>query len=179
TPRSVAVVGAGVSGLAAAYRLKCQGVAVRVYEADERTGGKIMSFLQDGLIWEKGPNTMTENEPEVQQLIDELGIRGQQQFPIMQGKRYIVKNGEPQLLPSNPLVAIGSKFLSAHAKFNFFMEPILWKRKTTEDKMHNSSNTQQESVGGFFRRHFGEEIVDYIFDPFVAGTTGADTESLS
>ncbi|XP_057823982.1 protoporphyrinogen oxidase, mitochondrial isoform X2 [Cryptomeria japonica] len=177
TPRSVAVLGGGVSGLAAAYKLKCQGVAVTVFEADERIGGKITSISQDGLIWEKGANTMTESEPEVKQLIDELGIRGQQQFPIMQNKRYIVKNGEPQLLPSNPLTLIGSKFLSARAKVNFYMEPILWKRRKPEEIL--GSDSKQESVGDFFRRHFGEEIVDYILDPFVAGTTGADTESVS
>jgi protoporphyrinogen oxidase len=46
------------SGLAAAYRLKAAGVAVTVFETQNAVGGKIQSFSQNGLIWEKGPNTM-------------------------------------------------------------------------------------------------------------------------
>jgi len=178
--KTVAVVGAGISGLAAAYRLKSQGLAVTIFEADGTTGGKIKSFAQNGLIWEKGANTMTETEPEVGKLIDDLGIRGKQQFPIMQSKRYIVRDGKPQLLPSNPVAFIGSKILSAQAKLNIFLEPILWKHKNSKEKTPNSPDIyQEESVGDFFRRHFGQEVVDYIVDPFVAGTAGADAESLS
>lgn len=178
--KSVAVVGAGLSGLAAAYRLKSQGLAVTVFEADGTAGGKIKSVAQNGLIWEKGANTMTETEPEVRKLIDDLGIRGQQQFPIMQSKRYIVRDGKSQLLPSNPVAFIGSKILSAQAKLNIFMEPILWKYKNSKEKTPNSPDIhQEESVGDFFRRHFGQEVVDYIVDPFVAGISAADVESLS
>ena len=46
------------SGLAAAYRLKKEGVAVTLFEAESSSGGKIKSFCDDGFIWEKGPNTM-------------------------------------------------------------------------------------------------------------------------
>lgn len=46
------------SGLAAAYRLRSEGVAVTVFEAQSAVGGKIQSYSKDGLIWEKGPNTM-------------------------------------------------------------------------------------------------------------------------
>lgn len=178
--KSVAVVGAGISGLAAAYRLKSQGLAVTIFEADGTTGGKIKSVAQNGLIWEKGANTMTESEPEVGNLIDDLGIRGQQQFPIMQSKRYIVRDGKPQQLPSNPMAFIGSKILSAQAKLSIFMEPLLWKPRNSKEKTPNSLDIhQEESVGDFLRRHFGQEVVDYIVDPFVAGTAGADAESLS
>jgi oxygen-dependent protoporphyrinogen oxidase len=68
------------SGLAAAYRLKAAGVAVTVFETQNAVGGKIQSFSQNGLIWEKGPNTMAENDPEVSFLIDDLQLREQQQF---------------------------------------------------------------------------------------------------
>jgi len=46
------------SGLAAAHRLRSEGVAVTVFEAQDAVGGKIQSYSKDGLIWEKGPNTM-------------------------------------------------------------------------------------------------------------------------
>eukprot|EP00252_Welwitschia_mirabilis_P017630 TRINITY_DN3900_c0_g1_i1.p1 TRINITY_DN3900_c0_g1~~TRINITY_DN3900_c0_g1_i1.p1 ORF type:complete len:505 (+),score=98.54 TRINITY_DN3900_c0_g1_i1:52-1566(+) len=178
--KSVAVVGAGISGLAAAYRLKSQGFAVTVFETEGCIGGKIQSISQDGFTWEKGANTMTESEPEVRRLIDDLGIREKQQFPISQNKRYIVRDGVPHLIPSSPISLIGSKFLSTQAKLSLFLEPLLWKPSHEEGKVDNFSGKQlDESVGSFFRRHFGQEVTDYMVDPFVAGTSGGDPETLS
>ncbi|KAI5063012.1 hypothetical protein GOP47_0021559 [Adiantum capillus-veneris] len=173
---SVAVIGAGVSGLAAAYRLKVEGAAVTVFEAESISGGKVKSFFEDGFTWEKGPNTMTESNVEVSELIDGLHLREKQQYPVMQGKRYIVRDGKPERLPSNPLAFLGSRLLSAQAKFQTICEPFLWRRK-----QHNEpqSLTKDESVGEFLERHVGREVVDYIVDPFIAGTSGSDPDSLS
>ncbi|KAG0606106.1 hypothetical protein M758_9G114400 [Ceratodon purpureus] len=178
---SVAVVGAGVSGLAAAYRLRSGGVAVTVFEAQDAVGGKIQSYSKDGLIWEKGPNTMVETEPEVSSLIDQLGLREKQQWPVMQNKRYIVRDGKAQLLPSNPLGLLTTKLLSAQSKFQIFLEPFLWKRKgsPSTDPSNGREPSQDESVGDFFTRHFGREVVDYLVDPFIAGTSGSDPDSVS
>ncbi|GAY65556.1 hypothetical protein CUMW_242070 [Citrus unshiu] len=171
--KRVAVVGAGVSGLAAAYKLKSNGVNVMVFEADERAGGKLMSISKDGLIWDEGANTMTESEMEVKGLLDDLGIREKQQFPISQYKRYVVRNGVPFLIPTNPIALITSNFLSAQSKI--ILEPFLWKKS---DSAKVSDEDAKESVGGFFQRHFGREVVDFLIDPFVAGTSAADPESL-
>ncbi|GLT33119.1 hypothetical protein SLA2020_077320 [Shorea laevis] len=174
--KRVAVVGAGVSGLAAAYKLKSHGLNVTVFEAEGRVGGKLKSVVQDGLIWDEGANTMTESEAEVRSLLDDLDIRDRQQFPISQNKRYIVRNGVPVLIPTNPIALIKSNILSAKSKFHIVLEPLLWKKNDTS-KVSDAS--MQESVGGFFQRHFGKEVVDYLIDPFVAGTSAADPESLS
>ncbi|XP_071710133.1 protoporphyrinogen oxidase, mitochondrial [Rutidosis leptorrhynchoides] len=169
--KRVAVIGAGVSGLAAAYKLKVHGLNVTVYEADERAGGKLRSISQDGLIWDEGANTMTESEADVSRLLDDLGLRDKQQAPISQHKRYIVRNGTPVLIPSNPIALIRSNFLSTQSKLQILLEPFFWKK--------NDSSDTQESVGGFFQRHFGKEVVEYLIDPVVAGTSGGDPESLS
>ncbi|CAK9224143.1 unnamed protein product [Sphagnum troendelagicum] len=174
---SVAVVGAGASGLAAAYRLKAAGVAVTVFETQNAVGGKIQSFSQNGLIWEKGPNTMAENDPEVSFLIDDLQLREQQQFPVLQNKRYIVRNGRPEMLPSNPLSILSTKLLSAQSKARIFLEPFLWKRKPAQP--NDSKSLRFCSVANFLGRHFGHEVVEYLVDPFVAGTSGADPDSIS
>lgn len=174
--KRVAVVGAGVSGLAAAYKLKLHGVNVTLYEAEERAGGKLRSVSQHGLVWDEGANTMTESEIEVGSLLDNLRLQEKQQFPISQNKRYIVRNGMPVLLPSNPIALIKSNILSAKSKFQIILEPFLWKKS---DLSKVSDDHMKESVGGFFQRHFGKEVVDYLIDPFVAGTSGGDPESLS
>ncbi|GMP29608.1 hypothetical protein CsSME_00004631 [Camellia sinensis var. sinensis] len=172
--KRVAVVGAGVSGLAAAYKLKLHGLNVTIFEAEGRAGGKLRSISQDGLIWDEGANTMTESEMEVGYLLDNLELRGKQQFPISQNKRYIARNGEPVLIPSNPIALIRSNFLSTQSKFQIMLEPFLWKKRN-----YAKMSDAEESVGGFFQRHFGKEVVDYLIDPFVAGTCAGDPESLS
>ncbi|KAK6155277.1 hypothetical protein DH2020_009525 [Rehmannia glutinosa] len=190
--KNVAVIGAGVSGLSAAYKLKLHGLNVTVFEADGRAGGKLRSISHNGLIWDEGANTMTESEAAVGFLLDNLGLRDKQQFPLSQQKRYIAKNGMPILLPSNPIALIRSNLLSAGSKglytlkysfsynvifyfqLQIFLEPFLWKKNNTSKR----SDTK-ESVGAFFQRHFGKEVVDYLIDPFVAGTSGGDPESLS
>ncbi|XP_020218703.1 protoporphyrinogen oxidase 2 isoform X1 [Cajanus cajan] len=178
-PRSVkrvAVVGAGVSGLAAAYKLKSHGLDVTVFEAEGRAGGRLRSVSRDGLIWDEGANTMTESEIEVKGLIDALGLQEKQQFPISQHKRYIVKNGEPLLVPTNPAALLKSKLLSAQSKIQVIFEPFMWKRRDPSSLCDENS---EESVGSFFERHFGKEVVDYLIDPFVGGSSAAAPESLS
>ncbi|CAD5331651.1 unnamed protein product [Arabidopsis thaliana] len=173
--KRVAVVGAGVSGLAAAYKLKSRGLNVTVFEADGRVGGKLRSVMQNGLIWDEGANTMTEAEPEVGSLLDDLGLREKQQFPISQKKRYIVRNGVPVMLPTNPIELVTSSVLSTQSKFQILLEPFLWKKKSSKV----SDASAEESVSEFFQRHFGQEVVDYLIDPFVGGTSAADPDSLS
>ncbi|CAN6449120.1 unnamed protein product [Victoria cruziana] len=123
---------------------------------------------------------MTESDDAVGRLLDGLCLREKQQFPISQTKRYIVKNGKAVLVPSNPLALIQSKFLSSKSKLQIMMEPFLMgrsDRKTSPSEVPGQDLS--ESVGMFFRRHFGQEVVDYLIDPFVAGTSGGDPESLS
>nr|TKW05124.1 hypothetical protein SEVIR_7G155600v2 [Setaria viridis] len=158
--RSVAVIGAGVSGLAAAYRLRKSGVNVTVFEAADRAGGKIRTNSEAGFLWDEGANTMTEGELEVSRLIDDLGLQDRQQYPNSQHKRYIVKDGAPALLA-------------------LFLEPFLYKKSNTRNSGKVSDEHLSESVGSFFERHFGREVVDYLIDPFVAGTSAGDPESLS
>ncbi|KAK9108441.1 hypothetical protein Syun_024452 [Stephania yunnanensis] len=177
--KSVAVVGGGVSGLAAAYKLKSQGVRVTVFEADERAGGRLRSVSRDGLIWDEGANTMTESEVEVTSLLDNLGIREKQQFPISQHKRYIARNGKPELIPTNPISLISSSLLSARSKLQILLEPLCWRPTENKSNSRASDKNLTESVGEFFERHFGKEVVDYLIDPFLAGTAGGDPDSLS
>ncbi|XP_042500945.1 protoporphyrinogen oxidase, mitochondrial-like [Macadamia integrifolia] len=178
--KSVAVVGAGVSGLAAAFRLKSHGLDVKVFEAEERAGGKLRSVFKNGLIWDEGANTMTESEIDVKRLLDDLGLGVKQQFPISQNKRYIVRNGRPELIPSDPISLIKTNFLSTQSKLQILLEPFLRGDSLKKSNISKVSDENlHESVGEFFQRHFGKEVVDYLVDPFVAGSSGGDPESLS
>ncbi|HTV75804.1 MAG TPA: FAD-dependent oxidoreductase, partial [Candidatus Baltobacteraceae bacterium] len=58
--KSVAIIGAGITGLTAAFYLKRKNVPVTVYEAGGRVGGVIQSIRKDGFLAEFGPNTILE-----------------------------------------------------------------------------------------------------------------------
>ena len=63
--RQVLIVGAGLTGLTTAFRLKCAGIDVGILETADRVGGQIHSFHRDGFIYESGPNTGALSHPEV------------------------------------------------------------------------------------------------------------------
>ena len=79
--KSVAIIGAGITGLTAAFYLKRKGVPVTVYEAGPRAGGVIQSFRKDGFLSEFGPNTILETSPKIAQLIEDAGLAARKRVP--------------------------------------------------------------------------------------------------
>ena len=74
--KSVAVIGAGITGLTAAFYLKRNGVPVTVYEASGRVGGVIQSLRKDGFLAEFGPNTLLETSPKIGQIVRDAAAIG-------------------------------------------------------------------------------------------------------
>ena len=70
----VAVIGGGISGLAAAYRLKKRGVPVTLFEAQARPGGVIRSEFADGFLVEHGPNALRVGSESIVERVDEIGM---------------------------------------------------------------------------------------------------------
>lgn len=171
--KSVAVIGAGITGLTAAFRLKQAGHPVTVFEAAERVGGVIRSVERDGWLAECGPNTMLETSPAITRLVTDpdlaIGDRRRNASPLG-GKRFILKNGKPVLLPGSPLGFFASPLFSLGAKLALLAEPFC-KRLPAE--------APEESLADFVRRRLGQEFLDYAINPFVAGVYAGDPEKLS
>lgn len=71
------IVGGGISGLTAAYRLVKEGVGHRevwLFEKDTRVGGVIQSDVQDGVVLEGGPDSLLLRKPEAVELVREVGL---------------------------------------------------------------------------------------------------------
>lgn len=167
---AVAVIGAGLTGLTAAYRLKQRGVRVVIYEAGDRIGGAVKSERRGGYLAELGPNSLSPPTPAVAGLLDELGLepRTVTASPLAR-HRYIVRRGRLVRLPTTPSELLTSRLLSNSAKLAIFGEPL----------MEAGDSPVDESVAAFVRRRFNQEVLDYIANPFVAGTFGGDPEQLS
>ncbi len=165
----VIVVGAGISGLAAAYALHQRRANVLVLEARATPGGSIRSEQSDGFVVENGPNTVVSRDPLLWQHFAELGIEADRLTADRRsGKRYIVLHGKPTLIPTSPPALVQSKLLSVKAKLRMLAEPLL-PRAVTPD----------ESVAAFFARRLGSEPMQHLVDPFVSGIYAGDPHTLS
>ena len=167
---AVAIVGGGVAGLTAAYRLKQRGVRVVVYEASERVGGAVRTERRDGYLAELGPNSVSAPSPALRALIGELGLESSV-LPASSAakRRYVVRKNKLLPLPLSPQDLLTTRLLSNGAKLAVFGEPLV----------EPGDSPVEESVATFIRRRFNQEVLDYIANPFVGGVFAGDPEQLS
>ena len=167
---AVAIVGGGVAGLSAAYRLKQRGIRVVVYEAGDRVGGVVRTERRDGFVADLGPNSIAGPSPHLRAMLTELGLDGSL-LPASPAARtrYIVKKKKLRPLPMSPQDFLTTRLLTNGAKLAFFGEALV----------DPGDGTVEESVAAFVRRRFNQEILDYVANPFVAGIYAGNPEQLS
>ena len=166
----VVVVGAGLSGLTAAFRLAQQGVRLRVVESAARPGGVIGSVRRDGALYEQGPNSGLDTTPLVNELLAAAGIAGERvDAEAAAAKRYILRDGQLSPLPTSPPAFFATRLFSWKAKLALLREPFV----------KPAAADAEETVAAFVRRRLGDEFLDYAIEPFVAGIYAGDPERLS
>ncbi len=164
------VVGAGISGLAAAFRLARGGLRVAVLEAGERAGGAVETFSDGAWRFEMGPNTVVESDESVGRLIRDAGLEGEKIVASPSAKRrYLYKGSQLVPLPGGPGGLLKTPLFSAGAKLRLLREP--WIGRPPEGV--------EESIAQLVRRRLGAEILDYAVGPFVSGVYAGDPERLS
>ena len=166
----VAIIGAGITGLTAAFYLQRKGIPVTVYEASGRVGGVIQSLRQDGYLAEFGPNTILETSPKIAQLIADAGLQSRRLDPDPAASaRYVVRYKRPIAMPASPLGFFTTNLFSAKAKLAVLREPFV--------PPHRDGN--EESIAQFVVRRLGQEFLDQAIDPLVAGVYAGDPYKLS
>ena len=121
---SVAIIGAGITGLTAAFCLKQRGTSVVIYEATDRVGGVIRSERQSGYIADLGPSSMAAPTAGTTSLLSELGLDASIVHASAEVRtRYIVRRGKLVRLPLAPAELLTSRLLSNTAKLAVCGEP--------------------------------------------------------
>jgi oxygen-dependent protoporphyrinogen oxidase len=168
--KSIAVLGAGVTGLVAAHRLTQLGHRVRVFEQSDRAGGAVRTERTDGWLIEAGPNSLLSGEPTFDLLLNELGLSQEVIHGNPSAKnRYVVRRGRVVRAPLSPLALVCSPLFSPIAKVRIISEVFSRPRVRTSDV----------SLAEFVRGHFGSEFVDYALTPFVSGVYAGNPARLS
>jgi oxygen-dependent protoporphyrinogen oxidase len=169
---TIAVVGAGIAGLAAAVRLGAHH-DVTVFEREPSAGGKIRSEHVDGFLFEWGPNGFLSSAAELGALVDEAGLSDEltQAAPVA-AKRYVYWNGKLHALPSKPPRMVSMSLLSPRGKLRALGDLLVRVPAPT-------SATADESVYAFAARHFGREVAERIVAPALLGISGGDAATTS
>jgi oxygen-dependent protoporphyrinogen oxidase len=153
----VVVIGAGISGLACAHRLKQLGLRPRVLEATERPGGLIHTVRRDGFLFETGPQ-FPRFPPSVSQLIRDLKLQREFVAGDSKAKRYIFRRGQLHTVPFSPGGLIKTQLVGLKSKLRVLGEPF----------GNSHPPDQEESLAEFVQRKFGAEILDNLVDPIIS-----------
>jgi protoporphyrinogen/coproporphyrinogen III oxidase len=166
----VVVVGGGISGLTAAFRLSRGGLRVAVLEAAPRVGGAIATFSDGTWRFEMGPNTVLENNESVGRLIRDAGLAEEKIVAAPSAKRrYLYKGGKLVPLPGGPGGFLSTPLFPASAKLRLLREPWIGR----------PPGGTEETIAQFVRRRLGTAFLDYAVGPYVSGVYAGDPERLS
>ena len=177
TKTTVAIIGGGISGLSAAYALHKRQVPYLLLEAGPSLGGVIRTETRDGFLLEGGPDSMLAQKPEGIALCRELGLR-ERLVPTNPDLRsvYILHHRKLHPLPEGMMLAVPTKILP-FARSGLFSWP--GKLRMGLDLVIPGNGRGDESIASFLRRRFGQEAVERLGEPLLAGIHAGDPERLS
>jgi protoporphyrinogen/coproporphyrinogen III oxidase len=165
--KSVVVVGGGLAGLSAGYRLHERGCHVTVFESLNHVGGRVLSESEDGFLFDVGPTIVTDNYTEYMKLVRDVGLTDKvvncaSEIAVIQGDYLHI------LDTRKPLRALlTTKLLPPAAKLRLMARGLRLIKPLYGMNPYDLSNRVQydvESIEAYIDRVFGSELNDLILD---------------
>ena len=171
TRTRIAIIGGGITGLAAATWLELDhGIGdVVLIEASDRAGGKIRSRIDAGHTVEWGPQGFLDNAPDTLELATSIGL-GEVLVPATDASadRFILRGGRLRAVPTSPVAFATSDLLPLSGRLRVFGEPFARRRPERD-----------ETVFDFARRRIGRQAAEILVDSMVTGVFAGDSTRLS
>lgn len=183
-PKHVVVIGGGVTGLTAAYRLLKIASApdyagpeleVTLFESSSAIGGKIRTSPFAGIVAvDEGPDAYLARVPQAVALARELHLGDDITHPtaghaaVMHKKLHPIPEGLMLGVPTGVMSLATSSLMTWRGKIRAALEPIL-----------PSSGDHKDSIGNLIRQRFGKEVQQLLVDPLVGSIYAADTNNFS
>ncbi|PTY78394.1 protoporphyrinogen oxidase [Heyndrickxia sporothermodurans] len=178
----VVIIGGGITGLTSAFYLQNEikqnnlPIEFKLVEASRRLGGKIKTVRKDGFVIETGPDSLLTKNESFTKLVEKLGIQ-QELIESETDKTYVISNDKLYLIPEGAVVGIPtqispfilSSLFSFSGKVRAAADLIIPRLKEKKDV----------SIGQFFRRRFGDEVVENLIEPLLSGIYAGDIDQLS
>jgi protoporphyrinogen/coproporphyrinogen III oxidase len=181
---TAAVVGAGLSGLTAAFRLQAAGWHVEVFEAECEIGGRTKTIHHNGYVIDTGASALSASYRSYLQLIDELGLRDQ----IVQCSPYIgiFRDGRTHVMRLDRMVRSGlfTRLLPWSSKLRLLRLGLDVARAKSRghldySDMRKSAPLDTETARSYALRALNAEVDSYLCEPVVRTMLIADTDKVS
>jgi oxygen-dependent protoporphyrinogen oxidase len=159
--KRILILGAGISGLSAAWYLeKDPSVECLILEKKDSPGGYMETEEQKGVFWEKGPRVFKSSKNvDFLSLIEEVGCLSDIEYSSKKGSgRYLLRQGKLEKMGPKSLVSLLGPLVRELFKPVYFEDETVW---------------------DFGCRRFGKEITERFLDPMVLGIYGGDIKKLS
>nr|WP_263312902.1 protoporphyrinogen oxidase [Mammaliicoccus sp. Marseille-Q6498] len=176
--KRIAIIGAGITGLSAAHYLRKEdpNIQIDVYEQQDRVGGKIKTYRKDGYTIELGPESYLGRKTIMTELAEEIGIADDlvtnktgQSYIYSHNKLYPIPGGSIMGIPTEIKPFLKTQLISPAAKLRAGLDYFLPVKPMNTDV----------SIGHFFRQRLGNEVLENLIEPLMAGIYGANIDKLS
>lgn len=180
--KKIAVIGAGIAGLVAAYELQRAGHDVTVYEKNNFPGGRMRTRTEGGMQFDSGAIILSANYRTLKKYSDELGVEW---LPMSYKTTHrVLREGKAYLYGlSGPLDILKLKVISLRSRMKF----LWWLIRLTFQKVSGNffnlttttPETNTDNASHYLRQKVSDELVDYIVDPFTAGLHFYNSDHIS
>ena len=182
---NVAVIGGGITGLAAAFYLRksLPNARVMLFEGGSRLGGNIRTERNGDFLIDAGPDSFLRTKPAALELCKELGLERELIGARLGARRvYVAREGQLEAIPDGLVLGVPtrlapllrSRFLSLSGKLRMLAEAFLARGS---GRLRGDSG--DESIAAFMTRRFGKEAAERFAAPLLAGIYAGDANRLS
>lgn len=182
--KKIVIIGGGIAGLAAAYRVQeailagCGPIECKVLEGSDKFGGKIDTEYHEGFVIDRGPDSFISQKPWAIELCKKVGLENHligtktdcpKTYVYLNKKLVTMPDGLSLMVPTKFLPFVFTSLFSIPGKIRMGLDLII----------PGKADDSDESLASFVRRRLGEEALNRMAQPMLAGIYGSDPERMS